>query len=59
MKKFCKEPCKILNFAWKLSLNEGDHAIKIDGGRQKDRRTDRVYYRGTSLLKILQKWTYK
>ena len=27
---------KYLICAWKLSLNEGNFAIKIDGGRQKD-----------------------
>ena len=36
---------KNLICAWKISLNEGNYAIKIDGGRQaerqKDRQTDR------------------
>ena len=63
MKKFCKEylalqiPQKYLICAWKLSLNEGNYALIIDGGRQTDRQnrpdrqTDRVSYRGASLLK--------
>ena len=44
---FCKEylalqnPKKYLICAWKLSLNEGNYALKIYGGRQKDRQTDR------------------
>ena len=60
MKKFCKEYSALQNSrkklicAWKLSLNEGNYAIKIDGGRQKDRQTDRVSYRGVSLLKITE-----
>ena len=32
---------KYLICAWKLSLNEGNYALKIDGGRQNDRQTDR------------------
>ena len=36
---------------WKLSLNEGKYSIKIDGGRQKDRQTDKVSYRGAPFLK--------
>ena len=61
MKKFCREylvalqntPKKYLICAKKLSLNEGNYAFKIDGGRQNDRQTDKVSYRGASLLKIL------
>ena len=30
-----------LIYAWKLSLNEGNYALKIDGGRQTERQTDR------------------
>ena len=51
MKKFCKEylalqnPTKFLIYAWKLLVNEGNYALKIDGDRQterqKDRQTDR------------------
>ena len=33
---------KNLICAWKLSLNEGNYALKIDGGRQKDRQKDRM-----------------
>ena len=42
MKKFCKKylalqnPKKYLICAWKLSLNKGNYALKIDGGRQED-----------------------
>ena len=35
----------------KLSLNKGNYALKIDGGRQ----TDKVSYRGASLLKIKER----
>ena len=37
----CKIPKKYLIFAWKLSLNKGNSALKIDGGRQTDRKTDK------------------
>ena len=50
------QPCKIqkryLICAWNLSLNEGNYAIIIDGGRQKDRQTDKVSYREAPLRKI-------
>ena len=46
MNKFCKEyltlqnpPKKFLICAWKLLVNEGKYALKIDGGRQTDRQT--------------------
>ena len=45
-----QNPKKCLICAWKLSLNEGNYALKMDGGRQTDRKTDRqtdkVSYRG-------------
>ena len=58
IKKFVKNIYLIC--AWKLSLN--NHALKIDGGRQKDkqterqtdRKTDKACYRGASLLNTLQ-----
>ena len=38
-----QNPKKYLICAWKLSLNEGNYALKIYGGidRQKDSKTDR------------------
>ena len=42
---------KYLICAWKLSLNEGKYALKIDGGRQTDRKTDR---QTKSLIKELR-----
>ena len=59
MKKFCKEYLALQNSnkslicAWKLTLNEGNYALKIDGGRLTERQTDKVSYRGASLLKII------
>ena len=40
---------KYLIFAWKLLVNEGNYALKIDGGRQKDRKTE-IQTDGQSLL---------
>ena len=37
-----QNPKKNLICAWKLSCNEGNYALRIDGGRQKDRQTDRL-----------------
>ena len=36
-----QNPKKYLICAWKLSLNNGNYALKIDGGRQTHRKTDR------------------
>ena len=35
-----KSKKKYLICAWKLSVNEGNYALKIDGVRQKDRKTE-------------------
>ena len=58
MKKFCKEylvlqnsPQKYLICAWKLSLNKGNYALKIDGGRQTDRK---IYRQAKSLIEELR-----
>ena len=52
--KFKKE--KYLIYAWTLSLNESNCAIrawmKLDGDRQKDRQTEKVSHRGAPILKI-------
>ena len=42
---------KNLICAWKLSLNKGNYALKIDDGRQTERQTVKVTYKGASLLK--------
>ena len=42
---------KYLICAWKLSLNEGNNALKLDGGRQTERQTER---RTKSLIEELR-----
>ena len=55
-RNFCEEYLALQNckkyliFALKLSLNEGNFAIRIDSG---DRQTDKVSYRGAPLQKIV------
>ena len=57
IKKFCKEylalqnPKKYLICAWKLLVNEGNYALKIDGDRQTDRQTERQKDRKTERQK--------
>ena len=58
----CKEclalqnPKNIFFCAWKLSLIKGNYALKIDGGRQKDRQTKDWVGEGMHGRRIRMEW---